>query len=70
VEERDQSVKLYLESKVTDSAGGDVLAVTINEFSGEDLENVKSNLETRNLGESFEAASGLLATTLKELFSQ
>ena len=67
---RDQSVKLFLESKVTDSASGEVLAATVSELSGEDLENVKSNLEAQNLGKSFTAASGLMSTTLKEIFSR
>ena len=70
VGERDQSVKLFLESKVTDSASGEVLAATVSELSGEDLENVKSNLQAQNLGKSFTAASGLMSTTLKEIFSR
>jgi hypothetical protein len=70
VGERDQSVKLFLESKVTDSASGEVLAATVSELSGEDLENVKSNLEAQKLGKSFTAASGLMSTNLKEIFSK
>jgi len=53
---RDQSVKLFLEGKVTDTATNEVLAVGVREIKGEDLENAKSKLQANELNKGLTKA--------------
>ncbi|MCM2679594.1 DUF3313 domain-containing protein [Echinimonas agarilytica] len=65
---RDQEVKLFLETKLTDSVSGDVLAVGVREISGEDLENVKEKLQAQHLNQGLEDAGKDMARAIKEMF--
>ena len=65
---RDQRVKLFLEGKVTDSTTDEVLAVSIRELTGEDLEDANSKLEAKQLNQGMEAAANDWAAAFKRIF--
>jgi len=65
---RDQQVQLHLETKVTDSVTGEVIAAAYREISGDDLENAKTELQANNLSKGLEMAGKDMAEALNAIF--
>ena len=66
---RDQRVKLFLEGRVTDSITDEVLAVSIRELTGEDLEDANAKLEAKQLNQGMEVAGKEWLAAFKSFFS-
>jgi hypothetical protein len=64
----DQQLKLYLETKVSDSVSGELLAAAYREISGDDLENAKTALQSDNLNKGLEKTGQDMACIVKSAF--
>lgn len=67
---RDQEVNIYLESIFVDSVSNEVLAVSVRQISGEDLEDAKTRLEAKHLNKGLEKAGQDFVEALKGVFSK
>ena len=66
---RSQRVKLFLEGRATDSITDEVLAVSVRELTGEDLEDAKAKLEVQRLNPGMEVAGKEWLAAFKSFFT-
>lgn len=66
---RDQMVKLYLESRVTDSFTNEVVALGLREIRGEDLSDADTQLKAEHLNTGLTNAANDMVASLKGIFA-
>lgn len=66
---RDQMVKLYLESRVTDSYTNKVVALGLREIRGQDLSDADTRLKAAHLNAGLTNAAQDIVATLKDVFT-
>ncbi len=67
---RDQAVKLFLESRVTDSFTNEIVALSLREIRGEDLSDTRTQLKAEHLNAGLTNAAQDMVSTLQEVFTQ